>query len=180
MSSRSGVPSEFSDPILDVFMAFEFKFDSGTIRVWNGLRDLTIDGNTYSPAGNVISISEVVEDAEISAKGVSFVLSSLDPTLLSYALAETYENRAVNVFIGTIVGATITAYKVFKGKMGVMTITEDGGLASLLLTAENELVILDRASVRMWTPEDQKGLTSGDLGLDFINSLQEARVPWGG
>jgi hypothetical protein len=93
-------------------------------------------------------------------------------------LNENYQYRACAVYVGTIDSGTASGYKVFSGRMDVMTITEDGESCSIQLTAENKLIDLERPRVRRWTSEDQKSIHSGDLGFDFVNSLQEAEIVW--
>lgn len=178
--TRTNVPSGFDSASLEVFTAVELEFDSGTVRIWNGYGDLTFNGNTYTGGGNLVSISPIQEDAEISAKGASMSLSGISSTILSYALNENYKYRIANIHIGTLSNGTIASYKVFSGRMDVMTISEEGDTCSIVLTAESRLIDLERPRVRRWTSEDQKSLYAGDKGFDFVNSLQEKEIQWGG
>lgn len=178
--SRTGVPSGFSDASFVGFIALELQFDSGTVRLWNGYGDLVISGGTYTGSGSFLSISSIEENAEIGAKGVSMTLSGLNSTILSYALNENYQYRVVNIYVGSISGATVSAYKAFSGRMDVMTINEDAESCTISLTAESRLIDLERPRVRRYTSEDQKALYPSDLGFDFVNSLQEASIKWGG
>lgn len=176
--SRSGLPTGLSDTTLTAFLAIELEFDSGTVRLWNGYDDLDFDGETYTGGGNLLTISPIEENPEISAKGVTITLSGISSTILSYALNENYQYRDCSIYFGTINSGTASGYKVFSGRMDVMTITEDGETCSIQLTAENRLIDLERPRVRRWTSEDQKSLHAGDLGFDFVNSLQEAEIVW--
>jgi hypothetical protein len=178
--SRTGVPSGFNDASFVGFIAVELQFDSGTVRIWNGYGDLDILGGTYTGGGNLLGISQIEESAEIGAKGVSMALSGISSTILSYALNENYQYRIVNIYVGSISAGVASAYKAFSGRMDVMTIEEAGDTCSITLTAESRLIDLERPRVRRWTSEDQKALYPGDLGFDFINSLQEAEIKWGG
>lgn len=178
--SRSNVPSGFSDTSLTIFMAVELYFDSGTVRLWDGIGDLVFNANTYTGTGNLLAISSIQESAEIGAKGITLTLSGINSTILSYALNENYQYRNIKVYVGTIDGATVDEYQIFSGRMDVMTITERGENCDITLTAENRLIDLERPRVRRYTSEDQKGLHSNDLGFDFVNSLQEAEIEWGG
>lgn len=178
--TRSGVPSGFSDASFVGFMAVELKFDSGNVRLWNGYGDLTIDSNTYNGSGSVLEISEIEETAEIGAKGVTITLSGVDSSILSLALVENYQYREANIFVGTISGATVNSYKVFSGRMDVMSIEELGQTCNIALAAENRLIDLERARIRRWTDEDQKQIDATDLGFKFVNKLQERAIKWGG
>ncbi len=177
---RTGVPSGFSGAALNGFIAVELMFDSGTVRLWDGYRDLTVGGNVYTGAGTLLSVSQISEDAEISAKGISVKLSAIDATILSYALTENYTYRPMSVYVGTVDGAVVYSYKVFSGRMDVMSIVENGETAEVSLTGESRLIDLERPRVRRWTSEDQKSLYGGDLGFDFLNSIQEKEIVWKG
>jgi len=61
-----------------------------------------------------------------------------------------------------------------------MSIVENGETAEVSLTGESRLIDLERPRVRRWTSEDQKSLYSGDLGFDFLNSIQEKEIVWKG
>jgi hypothetical protein len=178
--TRSGVPSGFSDASFTGFLAAELLLDSGALRLWNGYGDLIIDSNTYTGGGSLISISSIEEGADIGAKGVSMTLTGVSSSILAIALTENYQYRIANIYIGTIASGTVSSYKAFSGRLDVMTIQEEGETCTINLTAENRLIDLERSRVRRWTSEDQKQIDSSDKGFEFINSLQEAAIKWGG
>jgi len=178
--TRSGVPSEFSTDSFTGFLAAELLFDAAALRLWNGYGDLTIGGETYTGGGSVISVSAIEETAEIGAKGISIMLAGISTIVLPAALSENYQYRIVNVYVGAISSGTVSSYKVFSGRMDVMTIGEEGDTCIITLTAESRLIDLERPRLRRWTSEDQKGLDADDKGFEFVNSLQEATIKWGG
>jgi len=178
--TRSGVPSEFATDSFTGFVAVELEFDSGTLRLWNGYGDLTFCGNTYTGGGTLIGISAIEEAAEIGAKGVSMTLTGISSSILSYALTENYKYRIVNIHLGAITSGTVSSYKVFSGRMDVMSIAEEGETCTITLTAESRLIDLERPRLRRWTSEDQKALDANDKGFEFVNSLQEGTIKWGG
>jgi len=178
--TRTGVPSEFATGSFTAFLAVELEFDSGTLRIWNGYGDLTLGGNTYTGGGTLIGVSAVEETSEIGAKGITMSLEGISSSILSYALTENYKNRIVSVYVGAITSGTVSSYKVFSGRMDVMTISENGDTCSVSLTAESRLIDLERPRVRRWTSEDQKNIDANDKGFEFVNSLQEATIKWGG
>lgn len=178
--SRTGYPTDFNNAELTAFMAVELFFDSGTVRLWNGIGDLTFNSNTYSGTGQFLNVSQIEESAEIGAKGVTLSLSGVSSTILSYALTENYQYRNINIHVGSIDNGTVDSYQIFSGRMDVMTIEEQGQTCAIQLSAENRLIDLERPRVRRYTSEDQKSLYSGDKGFDFVNSLQETEIQWGG
>lgn len=178
--SRSGVPSEFSTDSFAGFLAAELLFDSGALRLWNGYGDLTVGGETYTGGGSLINVSSVEESAEIGAKGVSMLLTGVSSSILALALTENYQYRVANIYVGAITTGTVSSYKVFSGRMDVMTISEEGETCTIAMTAESRLIDLERPRLRRWTSEDQKGLDATDKGFEFVNSLQEKTIKWGG
>lgn len=173
-------PSEFSEDSLAPFLAVELNFDSGILRLWNGYSDITIDGASYTGSGNLLQISEIEENGEVAARGVSITLTGLSTEIISIALQENYQNRTAKVFIGAIKSdGTIQSYQVFGGRLDVLGIEESGETASVSVTAENRLIDLERPRIRRYTSEDQKSLYPGDLGLDYVNDLQDKTLDWG-
>jgi len=177
---RTGTPSAFSDDSLAPFLAIDLAFDSGAVRLWNGYDDLTVDGEEYTGAGSLLGISSIDETAEIEANGVSITLSGIDSSLISVALTENYQNRTAKIYIGAIAdNGTVSSYQIFAGRLDVMTIEESGETATIAVTAENRLIDLERPRTRRYTSEDQKSLFPGDLGLDYVNDLQDKTLDWG-
>jgi len=177
---RTGAPSAFTNDSLTPFVAVELEFDSGIVRLWNGYVDLEIDGETYIGSANLMAVSGVEESGEISAKGVNMTLSGISSELISVALQENYQNRTARIYIGAIADdGTVSSYALFAGRMDVMTIEENGETATISLSAENRLIDLERPRIRRYTSEDQKSLYPGDLGLDYVNDLQDKTLDWG-
>jgi len=172
-------PSGFLDASMEVFYAVELEFDSGTVRLWNGTYDATIEGETYLGSGSLLSFSEVEESGEIAARGITLSLTGIDSGFLATALGEDYQNRSARLMFGTIESGTFSAYTVFKGRMDVMTITEGAEFATIEITAESRLIDLERPRVFRYTSEDQKILYPTDLGLDYVSSLQDKQILWG-
>lgn len=173
-------PSEFNQDVLSPFVAIDLAFDSGAVRLWNGYTDLTIDGDTFIGAGSFLGVSSVEESAEIAARGITMTLSGISADLISVALAENYQNREARVYLGAIQSnGTIQSYQLFAGRLDVMTIEEAGETATISVTAENRLIDLERPRTRRFTSEDQKALFPGDLGLDYVNDLQDKTLDWG-
>jgi len=157
------------------------EFDSGTIRFWNGIGELSYDGNTYTGAGNLLKITEVVENQKIEARGASFELSGIPSTMIAVALTEEYQDRTITQTFAPLdaAGAVIGTFQFFSGKADVMSIEEGSKSASIKLTAESDLIALTRQNERRRTPEDQKLTYSGDTFFDQVAALQSKEIVWG-
>ena len=63
--------------------------------------------------------------------------------------------------------------------MDQMNIQEDSQTSTIEVRVENKLIDLERARVARYTSGYQKSIYAGDLGLDFIEDLQDKTVSWG-
>lgn len=55
---------------------------------------------------------------------------------------------------------------------------EDATAPNLRLNIENILIVGQRSKVSRYTQEEQIRLYPGDMGLEFINRLQDAEITW--
>lgn len=173
-------PSEFNQASLQPFLATELEFDSGTLRLWNGYSDLSIDGETFIGSGNLLQISEVEETGEVAARGITMVLTGMDVSIIGIALQQNYQNRTARIYLGAITSeGVVQSYQIFAGRLDVMTIEESSETATISVTAENRLIDLERPRIRRFTSEDQKSLFPTDRGLDYVNDLQDKTLNWG-
>ncbi|PKR57508.1 hypothetical protein [Thalassospira lohafexi] len=153
------------------------------VRMWTGYGDLDYAAETYLGGGEFIGVSNVSETADVQANGVTFSMSGLTPELLSIALQYMRQGEVAESYLGALTdtGALVggTAVRVFKGKTDVPVIDDDGASIVINLSAESDLIDLERSRVRRNTSEDQKSVYPDDLGFDFVLRLQETEIAWG-
>ena len=166
---------------IEVFYAVDLAFDSGNIRLWTGYGDKTINSQTYTGSGSLLTIDGLEEVSDLSARGTTLTLSGLDTTIVTYALTEEYQGRLVTIYWG--VGTNTV--EVFSGYMDKMTIQDAGDRAAISLTVESRLIALERPNVRRYTRESHaavrtaKGLTGSDTFFDWTTQLQDRQIVWG-
>lgn len=155
----------------------------GDFRVWSGIGDLTYNAETYSGVGALGGISEVEENTDLGAAGVTFNLTGIPSDMLNIVLDQVEHNRPATVWLGALdltAGALIAdPYQLFQGFTDVPTIEEGAETSTIALTAENKLIDLDRPRTRRYTTEDQQIDDPTDLGFDFVPGLQDRSVVWG-
>ena len=186
------------------FFAVELLFDgSNTIRMWTGQGTLNLeDGTEWIGLGSLLDISTVEETAEMAVKGATITLSGVSSEALSLALSEPYQGRVCNIYFGTFsVGKVLqesgsfillqnggkiqleaisTGFnQLFSGYMDQMNISDGGDTCNIELRVENRLIDLERARVARFTSGYQKSIYPDDLGLDFIEDLQDKDISWG-
>ena len=193
-----------SQDVVYPFFATELRFDGdNTLRLWTGQGTLVLeDGTSWVGTGNLLNISAIEETSELAVKGATLTLSGVPSEVLSLALSEPYQGRVCNIYFGTFSQGSIlqesSSYillqdgsrinlettdkgfnEIFSGYMDQMNIEESGETSTIQLLVENKLVDLERARVARFTSGYQKSIYAGDLGLDFLEDLQDKQISWG-
>lgn len=186
MATRQGIDTAISNRLgadaQTMFFAVKAEFDTDDIRVWSGTDDITVNSETYTGAGSLLSISGVEEDLELKSSGLTIALSGMDATVLDYALTENYQNRTITLFLGFQMGGSNESageLTLFKGRMTSLNITDTPDGATVTIDCENRLVDLDRPSNLRYTVESQEFLHSGDTGFNRVQSLADKQIAWG-
>tara|TARA_R100000655_G_scaffold40580_2_gene76305 strand:- start:7596 stop:8165 length:570 start_codon:yes stop_codon:yes gene_type:complete len=167
---------------LKPFFAVDVDFPT-PLRLWTGYSEITISGSTFTGSGNLLSLSQIDESADIRANGVKISLSGLDSSIISSALTEDAQGTLVKIFFGVLDDSQAvvdTPYQTFEGFIDTMSIVEDGQTSQISIDVENKLVTLERPTNRRYTDQDQKEFFPDDKGLEFVDSLQNKSVVWGG
>ena len=187
----SAILTALGGDAVDLFFAVELLFDDedGTrfdevgyagnraVRLWTGYSDRTIDGDTYTGAGSLLSISRMEEASDLSAKGMSVTLAGEVASLVSLALQEPYQNRKGRILFGET--SVSDFVEVFSGIIDTMPIKTGPTNASITLTIESKYVSLQRAGVRRYTKENHQSRFSGDTFFDYTQSLADKEIAWG-
>ena len=63
MASRQGIDSSITNRLgadhQFIFFAVKAQFDTETIRLWTGVDEITIGGETYEGAGTLLSVGDI-------------------------------------------------------------------------------------------------------------------------
>ena len=155
----------------------ELEFESGTMRLWDGIGTLTWNGNVFSGVGTLGQIGPVEETTENRAVGVALSLSGIPAEVLTIAHGEGWQQRAARIYYGVLDGRSFVGepIQVFAGLMDQMVLTE-GEQAQIKLTLESDQIDLERTKARRYTAEDQRSEYAGDAGYDQVPSLQDAVI----
>ena len=148
--------------------------------------NIVIDSETYIGSGNILNISQISETSDTKASGIQINLTGLDSSILSAGLNDNVAGMIVELYFGVLTttanadAVVDTPYKIFEGFIDTMVLDEQGMSSSLKFTVENKMIILEKPSDRRYTDEDQKELFPNDRGLEFVASLQNKQIAWGG
>ena len=157
-------------------------FDSSDLNVWSGMGDLSYDSETYTGLGDLLSISEIKETADVQATGMNVSLSGVKSSLVTIAKDQDYQGRELTVLLGAFdsSGSLIAdPVIIFSGFMDTMTISEAGEYSSITIAVENKLIAFERSKVRRYTAEDQKIDHPTDKGFEFVTAIVEKEIIWG-
>jgi len=198
----TAIQNNLEDDVVYPFFALELEFDSGPLRLWTGVGTLVFEGVSYTGTGNLLDVSSIEETTEIAVRGATITLSGMPSEVISLALQSPYQGRVCKIYFGMFSKGSLQkedgAYilledggkiqlelqetgltQIFSGYMDEMNIDEGPDYGTIELKVENKLIDLERARTRRYTSEYQKSVYPGDLGLDFVESLQDKKVVWG-
>lgn len=164
------------------FVLIDLMFSS-PIYLWSGYGDLSYT-NTYLGVGELLSINSIEESQDLGANGLQIDLSGINgTTLLTKALSEEYQGKTVTVRLGAkdssgnIISDPIIIYS---GFMDVMVINEGVEESTISLSVENKLIALSKTKERRYTSNDQRADYPSDKGFDYVTTIAEKTINWGG
>lgn len=179
---NNALKSQIVTPII----ATELEFSDGTLRFWNGYGNITMtaggSSKTFTGLGDFLGISPISESSTLQMSGVTLSMSGIKSSLISTALSAQYTNRNGAIYLGmydTSKNVIADVYTVFKGKMDVLNISEQGNTATITLNIESRLISFDLPVDRKYTLEDQQVDFPNDVGFEFIPDLQDKEITWG-
>ena len=177
----AGVITELNAAEVQPFLLFQGEFNSGTIRAWSGIGNLSWNSQTWTGTGTLLTISAVQENSDTSANGITASLSGIPASLISLALSECSQGDLGYVYLGFIKNNAIVSDPVllFEGRLDIPAIEENGETAVVSISYESRLIDLDRPRESRYTNEDQQRAFPGDLGMEFVADLQDKNLVWG-
>lgn len=166
--------------IMPAFL-LQLTFASETVAAWTGIGTLVYDTVSYLGVGSLGNISMISEGSDVRADGTVVTLSGVDPSYLTEALTDIQLGAPAKVYFGLLSnGALIGApYLVFSGTVDKPSIKVGTDKITISLALENRLVNLQRASQRRYTAADQHLAFPTDIGLNWVEILNDIAVKWG-
>tara|TARA_R110001632_G_scaffold57993_1_gene141556 strand:- start:5151 stop:5747 length:597 start_codon:yes stop_codon:yes gene_type:complete len=157
-------------------------FDSSPLNIWSGVGDLSYSSVTYTGVGELLSISEIQETAELKASGINVSITGLKPSFIYTAKHTDYQGRLLEVMLGAFDSSgdlIVDPVVIFSGFMDTMIIYESGETSTISVSVENKLIAFERAKVRRYTAEDQKIDYPTDKGFEFVAATSQKEIVWG-
>lgn len=171
-----------ASPAKRIAFFLEIAFSNETIYVWSGVGPYSWNSQTWTGLGWYGEISAIPETTLVQAQSVTLTLSGIPSELLTDVLNYVRTTSTCIIWMGLfdsgwnlIDGNPI---QVFAGFCDVPTITDSGATCSISITAENDLIELEKPPARRYTDVDQQIDFPGDLGMSFVQNLQEQNFVW--
>lgn len=178
----SGVIAQLTSGRVRPAVFVSIVFTSGTSFFWTGVGPKVWNSQTWTGVGNLGEISQIQETTDVAAVGITLALNGIPSGLVNQALGECRQGNAVKVWFGFLDAADAVIadpYQSFAGRMDVPTIADGADTATISITVENRLIDLQRSRERRYTHEDQQLDFPGDLGFQYVASLQQWNGVWG-
>lgn len=161
----------------------EAEFDSGFLRLWSGVGEISWDGKTWTGAGGVLGFAPPDETMDHRAAGATITLQGITSDVLATVLGEAVQGKPVKAWLGALdaSGAIIAdPYQWLDGELDVPAIEDAGETCTISVTVENRLqMLLERAPERRFNAESHALEYEGDEFFSFVESIVDASIPWG-
>ena len=168
-------------PLVQPAIFVQVQFLSATAYLWSGVGSITWNGQTWTGLGSLLSLAAAEDAATVEARGMTIVLSGLDASLLSSAMGDFGLGLQAIVYFGMYSGGSLipTPITTWSGRTDQPTVDIGGDTATISIGCENRLLDMNVAVDRRLTSQDQQMTWPGDLGLQFVDGLQEMTLYWG-
>lgn len=169
-----------------------FDFRDAPAAFWGGEYPLTSGGRTWIGLGAIAAIDGLDQAATLDSSMMTFTLSGVEKATSGQSLIDMvksvdraqYVNRLATVFLQFFDEDWQPLNDPYAIKAGIMTNmpvsrsrTKDGFLRTISLTANNIFYGRGVAPASRYTDRDQQKRHPGDLGLQFIPTLQNKQIP---
>lgn len=142
--------------------------------------DLDVGGITYMGTRGLGRI-DTVADSPAEIKPLSFELSGVPSTAVATVLTERVRGRLIRVLsllLDPETGRPLTPRLRWQGRGDVMALREQGGMATISVTAEHVAADLLRGRPSYWSDAEQRRLYPGDPSLQYMAPQVEQRIVW--
>jgi len=157
-------------------------FPSGTVYVHNGVGTHSFGGDDYLGVGAFGSIEAMEESLELNSRPLNLTLSSITPEIIDAVKVDDVFGRDADIYVGVLTDdgqLQGTPDNWFSGHMETVQVVlgKTDGIRVRLQSRASRLKLRNN---KRYTLEDHQAEFSGDKFFEFLTSLQDAQVNWGG
>lgn len=162
---------------------FEMETDSDTIYLSSLRRDVSWDGHTWLGNGWFLGTESVEEDVDISPESLTIRLTGIPAALISILLQSISAANAGTLYLVCFDAdwaVVSNPYQVFTGKLDEVEIIEGPNRSDVSISYIDDLYLLTNSSGIRYTQGNQQLRYSTDVGFDFVQTLGDRSLRWGG
>ena len=157
--------------------------DAQTIYWCDYTRPVIFDGNTYSPAGQLLGFEGLEETSDVVVNSVTVSLSAVDTNATSLILSNYYLDRRLTVhraFFDANDALIPEPIIIFDGRMNKPSLVEnpEDGSAVLSVEASNQFADFERKPGRHTSNDEQQIHFPGDKGFEYATEIDQT-LTWG-
>jgi len=164
----------------------DLDFSSGNLLVHDGVG--TVTDSFASPTAEYLGVGQfggidgsVQDSLEVIARPIRLVLSGVDSALITSAMTEDYQGRAVVIYLGFIDTETNVLLDapeaIWEGRMDYMEVDLGDSSSTIRINCEHRLRREPR--IARYTDEDQQIAYSGDVFFNLTSYIQGFKSQWG-
>ena len=156
--------------------------NAGMVYLWTGIGSISWNGQTWSGIGDILSLTVAEEGTDVQARGMAVTLNAFDSTILSDIMSDYQLGLPAIVYFACFSGGSIIADPLIAwlGRMDQPAIDVDADKSTVQIALESRLLDMNVATDRRYTNQDQQMTWPGDLGMLFVDAIQELTIFWGG
>lgn len=175
--------SKLTEQQIRVVVFFYADFPSGAVRIWSGLGNLSWDGYTWVGLGDLIKVDPITETKDSRVEEIGVEVSGFSSDFFDPVQIDDFYGRTGTIWMGLIdesTGGVIDdPYVIFSGTLDYDEERFDGKTSTIKVMSTNRMADLLRPREYRYTHEHQQELHPGDMGLEFVASLQDLQINWG-
>lgn len=161
---------------------YEGEFSGGTVRLFTGYGTLTWNGHDWTGSGQMLNITAIQEVSALQAVNFTISLNGELSALVAIALGQVRRGLPGSVWLGLLDASNALIadpFLCFKGRADKPDIVPDPTHTVISVAYESRLIDASRRRERRYTSEDQQISVPGDLGFDYVPSLQDKQLTFG-
>ena len=161
---------------------FEGVFVTDTIRLWTGYGNLSWDSKTWLGNGWLVGLADITEDGEIRSSNVDIQLSGVPLSLVSLILTQQSHASRGKLWLACFDSSNAIIadpWLLFDGALSAPRIDDSGDVSQVILTYEDDLIMLQRASELRFNHEAQISLFPDDKGFEYVAGIENWTGFWG-
>jgi hypothetical protein len=142
--------------------------------------NLVLGGTTYYGLKGLGRINPA-QTTPSEIKQINFEISGVPSELVSLALSEPVQGKAVRLKLAIFDPATYTVLDTvlfWAGELDVMSLVDAANGSTISVTAEHVGIDLNRPASSFYTDDEQQALHAGDLFLQYTSQQVEQQIVW--